>query len=124
MGRRKPETPDEAYCTRCGDPIMWRETTAGKRIPLDASCDPNGVVRLVRGRAEVLGQHDAEERRAAGELLFKPHVVSCTSGRPRGVGMPPEVRERIRRRQDPAERIRIEMAKRGSRRQQTGRPDG
>ena len=119
-----PRGPDEAYCRDCGAPIMWRETTTGKRIALDASCDPAGVVRLVKGRAETLGRHDAEERRAAGELLFKPHVVSCAATRPRGgVGMPPEVREQIRRRQDPAERIRIEMAKRGSRRRLLGRPD-
>ncbi|OFU55764.1 hypothetical protein [Corynebacterium sp. HMSC11E11] len=116
-----PRGPDEAYCRDCGDPIMWRDTTAGKRIALDASCDPAGVVRLVGGRAETLGPHDAAERRAAGELLFKPHVVSCPAKRARGgVGMPPEIRERIRRRQDPAERIRIEMAKRGSRRRGLG----
>ncbi|MFC3850098.1 hypothetical protein ACFORJ_07955 [Corynebacterium hansenii] len=117
-----PRGPDEAYCRDCGDPIMWRETTTGKRLALDASCDPAGVVRLVAGRAEVLGRHDAEERRAAGELLFRPHVVSCVARRPHsGVGMPPEHRERIRRRRDPAERIRLEMAKRGSRRRHRGR---
>lgn len=116
--------PDEAQCRDCGAPIMWRETVNGKRMPLDPGSDPAGRVRLVGGKAEVLGRADAAERQAAGELLFRPHVVSCIANRRAGVGMPDEHRERIRRRNDPVERIRVDLAKRGSRRRHLGRRDG
>lgn len=125
MPWKKLSGPDEDKCSDCGEPIFWATTTTGSWIPLDPSLDPEGRVRFVRGRAEVLGRRDAAERAAAGEKLFRAHAASCLARRPRGgVGMPPEIRERIRRRRDPAERIRIEMAKRGSRRRQIGRPDG
>lgn len=116
--------PDEAQCRECGAPIMWRETVNGKRMPLDPGSDPAGRVRLVDGKAEVLGRADAAERQAAGELLFRPHVVSCIANRRAGVGMPEEHREKIRRRNDPVERIRVDLAKRGSRRRHLGRRDG
>lgn len=125
MPWKKLEPPGERRCRDCGEPILWATTTSGKRIPLDPSVDPAGVVRLVRGVAEQLGPRDAEERAAAGEKLFRPHVASCLARRPRGTaGMPPAAREAIRRRQDPAERIRVEMAKRGNGRRRFGRPDG
>ena len=121
MPWKRLSAPGERRCDDCGEPIFWATTTSGRSIPLDPSVDPDGRVRLVRGRAEVLGLRDAAERAAAGEKLFRAHAASCLARRPHGgAGMPPEVRERIRRRQDPAERIRIEMAKRGSRRRGLG----
>jgi hypothetical protein len=34
-------------CRSCGAPIVWAETEAGRRMPVDADTDPDGNVLVV-----------------------------------------------------------------------------
>lgn len=34
------------YCTSCGAPIIWAETSAGNRMPVDAVPTPRGMIKL------------------------------------------------------------------------------
>lgn len=89
--------PGKTYCKKCGLPIFFARTTAGKRMPLDDSTDPVGNIRIISGIVEVLDAADAALAQERGELLFKPHAPTCMSRRSRGraVGMPPDLREAI-----------------------------
>ena len=71
-----------AACTSCGERIIFAKTAQGKTMPLDEL--PNatkGNVHLVENGpkrlATVLGKAKAAEARAAGELLYLPHWVTC-----------------------------------------------
>jgi len=75
-----------AYCRSCEWPIIWTETTNGKRMPVDA--DP--VVTARGFRLEGHGGRDLDEcddhetpiarfvtAPAAGEKLYVSHFSTC-----------------------------------------------
>jgi hypothetical protein len=70
-------------CNYCRQMIMWGNTAAGERMPVDADPTPFGNVRLHRrGRvltADVIGKAEDRRRlRLGGHPLFQHHRLSCT----------------------------------------------
>lgn len=44
-----------ATCSTCKAPIEWGHTASGERIPMDPQPVPGGNIRLIDGRAHVVG---------------------------------------------------------------------
>lgn len=72
-------------CQSCGAPIRWGVTTAGGRMPLDASPAPAGNVWIrPDGKLRILNEQEAARARAAGYVLHMSHHATCpTAGRHR-----------------------------------------
>lgn len=66
-------------CQSCGAAVLWKVTTDGRRVPVDPSPAPLGVVRVTRGHAQFLSKDAAAAARAEGEHLYLPHHSSCPS---------------------------------------------
>lgn len=61
-------------CRRCGKPIRWLRTEAGKAMPVDAAPNPLGNVILLKGFAHVLHK---DEQQPANVALLMPHFATC-----------------------------------------------
>ena len=70
-------------CKSCKAPIIWRTTTTGKSMPIDASPSERGDIQIgvVNGEvvAVVLGPESAAEAREAGRVLYVSHFATCPS---------------------------------------------
>ncbi|QGU03122.1 hypothetical protein CKALI_11390 [Corynebacterium kalinowskii] len=97
------------HCKDCGQPIKWVKTINGAWLALMISPDADGTYRLKKSfdleagvrevRAYPLTRAEQKQARADGELLWLPHVASCTAI-PRGdvKGCPPHIKEQLLRR--------------------------
>ena len=66
------------HCSACGVEIRWALTVKNKRMPLDATENPEGNVILnEQGRAEVLGPLERSIAVAEGQPLYMPHHATC-----------------------------------------------
>jgi hypothetical protein len=65
-------------CKACSAPILWAETSSGKKIPIDAAPVANGNVVLYDGpgSGKLLAFTTLEARAKATEL-FQSHSASC-----------------------------------------------
>lgn len=98
--------PKFTYCRHCREPIRWVYTPMGFRLALNESSDSDGWVALENGKAIQLSGDQAQLRRARGELLFKPHSVSCTRGIHKAA-MPDHVKKGIQRRREARRNARL-----------------
>lgn len=48
---------DVQKCRSCGKPIIWVETSAGKKMPLDAKPEKRFVIGSKSGKAHLLDTH-------------------------------------------------------------------
>jgi hypothetical protein len=74
----------EAICRSCKAPIIWAETTEGKRMPVDAEPSEPGNIKLVdRGprRLPIAVILDATALRSTTEVLRLSHFATCPEGR-------------------------------------------
>lgn len=74
----------QAKCRSCGAAILWVLTTAGKRMPLDATPTPDGTVSIdPGGRATVRTKDDLADVDRAAALggprprLYRAHFSTC-----------------------------------------------
>jgi hypothetical protein len=84
-GRHDPLNAFRAACGSCQAPILWADTTAGERMPVDEQPVPDGNVllhitddspkpKLIAGvltRGQAGGARDRQER------LYRSHFSSC-----------------------------------------------
>jgi hypothetical protein len=75
-----PDKPDK--CRSCNAPILWSETTTGRRMPLDYTPTTDGNIILGLRKhlpplALVQTQQSLERLRHRGELLYTSHFVTC-----------------------------------------------
>jgi hypothetical protein len=84
-GRYDPLAAFRATCGSCPAPILWAETTAGERMPVDEQPSNSGNVLLhlsddtprpkllagVLTRGQAAGARDRQER------LYRSHFASC-----------------------------------------------
>lgn len=94
------------HCKDCGQPIKWVKTKSGAWLALMISPDAEGTFRLKRYfdldagireiRAYPLTRAEQVQAKEAGELLWLPHVASCTAV-PRSdiKGCPPHIKEQL-----------------------------
>lgn len=70
-----------AECRSCGAPILWGETKAGKKMPIDAESSPSGTVRYRSGvggaTLEFLTPLEAAAARLDGIKLHTSHFATC-----------------------------------------------
>jgi len=70
-----------AECQSCGAPILWGETKAGKKMPVDAEPSSAGTVlyRPMQGGAllEFLTPLEAVAAVAEGQRLRTSHFATC-----------------------------------------------
>ena len=65
-----------AKCRRCGAPIAWAHTTAGKPLALDPAPHARGTVSVTRsGRALTLA--DTPD---PSTVLYRKHFARCKAG--------------------------------------------
>ncbi len=62
-----------AACRTCEAPVLWAETAAGKKMPLDAVPVPTGTMAYVHGKCWPV---TAEDRKLHREL-YTSHFVTC-----------------------------------------------
>lgn len=61
-------------CNSCEVPIIWCETTTGRRMPMDATPDPKkGTFVILNGRARTANDED----RALLRPLHTSHFATC-----------------------------------------------
>jgi hypothetical protein len=75
-------TVKQQRCRSCNALIIWAETPAGRRMPLDDTPSANGNILLgLRHEREPLALYQTEQQleplRARGELLYTSHFASC-----------------------------------------------
>lgn len=82
-----PLTPasDLGRCTRCGQPVRWTVTAAGRHLPVNPNPDPTGnsavytdATGRVRSRA-LTAERPVPEH---AEWRAMPHAATCTSPLP------------------------------------------
>jgi hypothetical protein len=68
-----------ARCRSCGAPILWRTTTGGKPIPVDAEPTTDGnLVEDADGRLRhIAGPLEVEP----GTPIYMPHHATCPDGK-------------------------------------------
>jgi hypothetical protein len=67
-------------CKRCGDPVVWAVTEAGKRMPVDLEPTEGGTIELTPGRrpaAIVHSKQAAAAAAASGTPLRTSHFATC-----------------------------------------------
>jgi hypothetical protein len=62
-------------CAACGAQIIWRETPAGKTMPVDANPAPEGNVLIEGSKCLVLGPLEVQARES-GDLHLS-HFATC-----------------------------------------------
>jgi hypothetical protein len=62
-------------CKSCGAPIRWVKTATGKAMPLDANPTPKGNVIIVKGVAQIGGDHP--DLLPGEALRFTSHFATC-----------------------------------------------
>lgn len=84
-GRHDPLETFRGSCRSCPAAVLWAETAAGERMPVDEQPVINGNVllhitddspkpKLIAG---VLSRGQAAGARERGERLYRSHFVSC-----------------------------------------------
>lgn len=67
-----------AHCSSCGAVILWAETEAGKRIPLDAVPVPGGNIEISRLNRTASQPPLAIVRgKPGGETDYVSHFATC-----------------------------------------------
>jgi hypothetical protein len=69
-------------CRSCGAAILWAETPAGRRMPLDEKPTTAGNILLgLRHERPPIALYQTEQQleplRAEGELLYVSHFATC-----------------------------------------------
>lgn len=64
-------------CRDCNAPIVFRRTSKGNTMPVDARPDPDGNCRIDDRDVVVLSGDQLHAARAAGERLHLAHQVTC-----------------------------------------------
>jgi hypothetical protein len=68
-------------CRSCSAPIIWAETDAGKRIPVDADPAPDGSLDLTEFRPGEVHAGFVPEDQRAGLSLHRSHFSTCPDAR-------------------------------------------
>lgn len=68
-----------ATCTSCHASIVWAITDRSKRMPLDATPNPEGNMAVMRDETDTLVCRaiTAERPLRPGERAYQPHFASC-----------------------------------------------
>lgn len=68
-------------CRSCGRPIVWGETEAGKKIPMDPEPSIDGnltrTASTVDGRIHYLIKYYKRARETPGVTTYKSHFATC-----------------------------------------------
>ncbi|WP_130011988.1 hypothetical protein [Serinicoccus sediminis] len=79
VARAEADRHHGSSCSRCGAPIVWGETDAGKTMPLDPlPCPGSGnVIRVPSGRRMLLRVLGPSALPVVGRTAYRCHFATC-----------------------------------------------